>query len=243
MRHTAPASHIVPTALAILVMLTCLVGCETINDTMYDEPANPYSDQVINRPEAVRQSEQQSESNATNSADRRVDYERPDVSRQLDVQAESFRHGRPIPTQYSAYGENISPALSWSVAPNGTQSFVIIMEDPDVEDARPFTHWLLYNIPPGITNIRTALPQHMRLELLGGALQGRNSYGSIGYFGPRPPAGDPPHRYYFRVYALDRMLDIGPGADRNAVQDAMRGHVLAEGVVMGTYQHQYRTSQ
>ncbi len=110
---------------------------------------------------------------------------------------------------------------------------MLIMDDPDAP-GRTFLHWLLYGLPVGVSSLPEGVPQTPVLEALGGARQGRTDFGKVGYGGPCPPRGRP-HRYFFRLYALDAELDLSPGASRAEVEAAMRGHVLGEGELMGTY--------
>lgn len=142
----------------------------------------------------------------------------------------------PIDPRHAADGDNASPALSWQGAPEGTQSFAIIAEDPDAREPRPFVHWIAYDIPADVTALREGLPTEVSLPDPQGMKQGANSMGSTGYAGPKPPVPDGPHRYHFQVFALDiPALDLPPGADRAAVLAAMEGHVLAAGDVTGTF--------
>jgi Raf kinase inhibitor-like YbhB/YbcL family protein len=141
----------------------------------------------------------------------------------------------PIPKEHSEYADGVSPQLSWSAAP-GAKSYALIMEDPDATYIKPFVHWVAWNIPAGVTTLPEGLQEQARLTEPEGVLQGRTSRGSVGYYGPRPPVGDPPHHYHFQVFALDRMLDVPFGASRDEVLRAMSGHVLAAGELVGTYQ-------
>jgi Raf kinase inhibitor-like YbhB/YbcL family protein len=111
-----------------------------------------------------------------------------------------------------------------------------MMEDPDAKEPKPYVHWLLYNVPASTTRLPESMPSALRLDDPKGALQGRNSRGQIGYMGPRPPEGDPPHHYHFQVFALDAPLTLQPGADREALLAAMSGHVVARGETVGTFQ-------
>ncbi len=155
----------------------------------------------------------------------------------LKVTSPAFADGAPIPDVFAAEGQNISPALSWSPGPAGTQSYVVMMEDPDVPaEMRPFVHWLLYDVPADVRRLGEAVPGSPALAVPEGARQGRNDYGALGYFGPRPPKGDPPHAYHFQVFALDAVLGLPFGASRAEVLDALRGHVLASGEIVGTYE-------
>jgi Raf kinase inhibitor-like YbhB/YbcL family protein len=152
------------------------------------------------------------------------------------VRSSAFNAGAPIPDRYSDYGGKVSPPLGWTGVPQGAKSIALLLEDPDAPGTQPFVHWVLYHLPPDRTELPEAVPTQPRLPELGGALQGKNSAGTIGYFGPRPPPDDPPHHYHFQVYALDRRLDLQGGADRGKVLAAIDGHVLAKGRLIGTYQ-------
>jgi Raf kinase inhibitor-like YbhB/YbcL family protein len=154
----------------------------------------------------------------------------------LTVSSSAFRDGGTIPEEYTDYGKGKSIPLSWSNPPSGTKSIAIIIEDPDAKTPHPFVHWLIYNIPAGTKRLEAGLPTKPRLDAPKGALQGRNSNGSTGYFGPRPPKGDPPHHYKVKVYAIDQELTIEPGADEDALFKAMRGHILGQGQLVGTVQ-------
>ena len=158
-----------------------------------------------------------------------------DAAAAIEVASEAFAANQPIPATYSEHGEGISPPLRWSEGPEGTGSFVLMLEDPDAAAPKPFVHWIMYNLPPDVRSLREGVPGAPRLELPDGAMQGRNSYGSTGYFGMKPPPG-PEHRYHFQVFALDRMLELPAGADRQAVLDAISGHVLAKGDLVGRFQ-------
>jgi Raf kinase inhibitor-like YbhB/YbcL family protein len=147
-----------------------------------------------------------------------------------------FEPQASIPPRHAAEGDNASPAIEWSGAPDGVQSFVLIVDDPDAAAPKPFTHWIAYDLPPAILSLREGVPTDPVLVDIEGAKQGTNSRGSTGYFGPRPPVGDPPHNYHFQVFALDTpQLGLPPGATREQVLGAMEGHVLAEGEIVGTY--------
>jgi Raf kinase inhibitor-like YbhB/YbcL family protein len=124
--------------------------------------------------------------------------------------------------------------LSWS-AVAGAKSYALIAEDPDAAPYKPFVHWLAWNIPATVLALPEGLQEQARLTEPEGVLQGTNTRGSLGYTGPRPPVGDPAHRYYFQVFALDTMLDVPFGADRDQLLAAMKGHVLAKSAVMGKY--------
>lgn len=145
----------------------------------------------------------------------------------LTVTSAQFAAGGRIPESVSAYGQNHSPALAWSGAPASTKSFALIAEDPDASGPKPFVHWVVYGIPGSSRGFAAgALPA--------GARTGANGAGKSEFHGPHPPA-DGDHHYHFEVFALDRPLGLAPGADREALIAAMRGHVLAEGDLVGLY--------
>ena len=153
------------------------------------------------------------------------------------VRSPAFRNQALIPERHSAYADGLSPPLSWQ-AVEGARSYAIVMEDPDAGPITPFVHWVAWNIPASVTSLPEGLPTHLRPAEPPGITQGRNSRGMVGYFGPRPPAGDPPHHYHVLVLALDATLDLEPGATRDELLAAARGHVLATGVVVGTYRQE-----
>lgn len=155
----------------------------------------------------------------------------------LTVSSPSFSHARPIPERYTAYGSGNLPALSWSDAPKGTQSFAVIVEDPDALVPRPYVHLVLYNIPGSETSIASQDLEYAQSSDASGMTLGRNSSGALGYAAPQPQSGEPAHSYHFQVFALDKALSLPAGADKQAVIDAMQGHVLAKGLIIGTFQH------
>jgi Raf kinase inhibitor-like YbhB/YbcL family protein len=152
----------------------------------------------------------------------------------LSVTSSSFPKNGEIPARYSEYADGVSPALAWS-AVAGAKSYAIVMEDPDAKPVTPVVHWLAWNIPATITSLPEGLQEQPRLTDPDGVLQGRTSHGSTGWFGPRPPVGDKPHHYHFQVYALDKVLDVPWGADRDQLLEAMQGHVVGKGELIGTF--------
>ena len=129
--------------------------------------------------------------------------------------------------------------LQWSPVP-GARSYVVFVEDPDAKPVTPFVHWVAWNIPAGVTSLGEGLQKQPRLTSPDGVLQGRNSRESVGWFGPRPPIGDPPHHYHVEVLALDTMLDVLPGVDRDTVLAAANGHIIVKGRIVGIYQQNER---
>jgi hypothetical protein len=149
----------------------------------------------------------------------------------FELSSSAFTHEAPIPVKYSCDGENISPPLAWNDHPEGTMSFALINDDPDAP-VGIWIHWVLYNIPGDSSGLDEAIPA--QTELADGSQHGENSWGRFDYGGPCPPSGT--HRYFFKLYALDTLLDLGAGADKGTLLDAMEGHILAEAELMGTYE-------
>jgi len=150
------------------------------------------------------------------------------------ISSKAFNHEDRIPSKYTCDDSDVSPALSWSGVPDGTQSFALIVDDPDAPDpATPKTiwvHWLLYNLPSSSEGLAEGVTT---AALPVGTLEGKNDWKRTGYGGPCPPVGR--HRYFFKLYALDVMLsDLGHPAKADLIK-AMEGHILAETVLMGTY--------
>ncbi len=151
------------------------------------------------------------------------------------LQSAAFKDGENIPVKYTCKGEDISPALSWEGAPEGTRSFALICDDPDAPMGT-WVHWIIYNIP----SRRNNLPENVTKDRevltgeLEGVVQGVNSWRRLGYGGPCPPPG-PPHRYFFKLYALDTTITT-PGLDKDALLRAMQGHILGEAQIMGKFQ-------
>jgi Raf kinase inhibitor-like YbhB/YbcL family protein len=153
----------------------------------------------------------------------------------LHVRSDAFDEGQEIPEENSAYGRNISPRMGWSGLPEGTRSIVLMMEDPDAPRPKPFVHWLVYNIPRSANGLPPDLGTAPVPAAPEAGVQGRNSTGQIGYFGPKPPKGDPAHHYHFQVFALDQFLALKPGATRQDLLREMNGRVLGKGRLIGTY--------
>jgi Raf kinase inhibitor-like YbhB/YbcL family protein len=157
-----------------------------------------------------------------------VSVQRPETqtSGKLTVTSPAFKDGAAIPQKYSAFGQSVSPPLSWSVAP-AAKSYAILVDDPDGPGPEPVSHWAAWNIPPNTT---------MAPEGSKSGVQGTNSHKTSGYTGPHPPAADPAHHYHFQVLALDRMIDVPAGAMRDQVLAAVKGHVVAKGELVGAFQ-------
>jgi Raf kinase inhibitor-like YbhB/YbcL family protein len=145
----------------------------------------------------------------------------------LDLKSTAFNSEDNLPTKYTCDGAGISPPLAWSGVPDGTKSQVLILDDPDAP-GRIFCHWLLYNIPPDVDNLREGASDKLSYE------QGRNDFRNIGFGAPCPPVGST-HRYYFRLFALDQNLNIQRGATRQQVIDRIKGHILDQAELMAYF--------
>lgn len=143
----------------------------------------------------------------------------------LTVSSRSFAAGGAIPAKYSYKGGNLSPHLSWSQGPKGTQSYAIICDDPDAPRAEPWVHLIVFNIPADVTELPEGSVKGQ---------QGSNDYQQVGWGGPNPPSGT--HRYYFKVYALSSKLDgLSSKTTKKDLLAAMKGKILSQGTVMGTF--------
>lgn len=141
----------------------------------------------------------------------------------LAISSPAFREGEVIPAKYTCRGEDINPAINVKDVPEDSKSLVMVVEDPDAPGGM-FDHWLIWNIKPWIEQIS---------ENIAPGVQGINDFNKKRYNGPCPPDGQ--HRYFFRLYALDRTLDLQEGAGKSDLYEAMEGHVLAEGSLMGRF--------
>jgi len=153
----------------------------------------------------------------------------------LAVASSAFQSEGPIPSVYTCEGKDLSPPLSWTDPPAGTKSFALISDDPDAPMGT-WVHWVLYTLPPATRQLAEAFPTDAKLQ--DGARQGTTDFGRVGYGGPCPPSGT--HRYFFKLYALDAMLDLKPGATKADLEAAMQGHIVARAELMGTYKRQGR---
>ena len=149
----------------------------------------------------------------------------------LQIRSDAFEADGTIPQRYTCDGEDLSPPLSWSEPPAGTQSLVLVCDDPDAP-AGTWDHWVLFNIAATTHSLPEGIPADPVVK--GAGTHGSNSWDRLGYGGPCPPKGAA-HRYYFRLYALDTNLDLDPGAEKKDVEKAIEGHILAQGQLMGRY--------
>jgi Raf kinase inhibitor-like YbhB/YbcL family protein len=200
-----------------IVVIAMLSACDSGNTPVDDTPT---SDEAAN-----------SETNDPNDPDDPNDGEEEMSFR---VESSAFAHEESIPKKYTCEGADVSPALSWSDAPENTKSFALIVDDPDAPDPKnpktTWVHWVLYDIPASATS----LPENVS-QLPSGTQQGVNDWKKTGYGGPCPPVGR--HRYFFKLYALDKTFagELGKPTKQQLV-DAIEGHVLKQATLIGTYQ-------
>jgi hypothetical protein len=148
----------------------------------------------------------------------------------MTLSSAAFAAEGTIPAKYTCDGENLSPALSWDAPPAGTKSLAVLVSDPDAPN-KTFVHWVLYDLPPDLRQLPEGVPANPLLSE--GGTHGKSDFGKFGYGGPCPPNGN--HRYVFKLYALDKLLDLPPGASQAEVIKAMEGHTLAEAELIGRY--------
>ncbi|MGH9126844.1 MAG: YbhB/YbcL family Raf kinase inhibitor-like protein [Acidimicrobiales bacterium] len=146
----------------------------------------------------------------------------------LRVTSSAFAPHTAIPERYTGDSDDVSPPLEWTGAPQKTRSFALVVHDPDAPLVDGFTHWVLYGIPAGTTQLRKG-----DTSFTGG----KNSFGNTGYNGPMPPPGHGPHHYYFWLYALDSDLDLEAGLDRRALLARIEDHVIEQARLVGVYEH------
>lgn len=154
----------------------------------------------------------------------------------LQLTSSAFDPGKGIPVRYTGEGADVSPPLSWGGVPSGTRALALICEDPDAPTPRPWVHWLITGIAPEAGGLAEDVAKRDRPDAPPGAVQGRNSWGRPGYGGPMPPPGHGVHHYHFTLFAVDKELDLPPGFDKAALEAAMRGHVIGQGKLVGTYE-------
>ena len=141
------------------------------------------------------------------------------------ISSSTFKEGEKIPRIYTCDDQNVSPPLAWTGVPTDTVSLALVMDDPDAPSGN-WVHWVLYNLPPELNSLEQGKS--------GGGTEGKNDSGKIGYGGPCPPRGSN-HRYFIKIYALDTQLDLKAGATKAQMENAMKGHILAQGQLMGRY--------
>ncbi len=146
----------------------------------------------------------------------------------IQVSSAAFAPGAPIPKKHTGEGPDVSPPLSWTGLPAGTKELALVCDDPDAPQAEPWVHWVLYKLPPALTGLKEGDA--------GGGLQGVTDFGRARWNGPMPPRGHGVHHYHFKVFALDRPLDVKSGLSKNQLLAAMKGRLLDQGELVGTYE-------
>ena len=159
--------------------------------------------------------------------------EEGETAMEMTITSPAFQEGEAIPVQFSCYGENFSPELAWSGVPEGTTSLVFILDDPDAPGGT-WVHWVLFNLPAGTQGLDEKFPEDETLA--DGTRQGITDFGKTGYGGPCPPSGT--HRYFFKIYALDKRIDDAAIIDKKKLLKLMEGHIIGQGQLMGKYKRQ-----
>ncbi|NDJ78466.1 MAG: YbhB/YbcL family Raf kinase inhibitor-like protein [Chloroflexi bacterium] len=150
------------------------------------------------------------------------------------IHSKDFQPNTSIPIRHTCSGVDESPALTWNEPPPGTESFTLICDDPDAPRAEPWVHWVIFRIPANVRGLPQNVAKHE--ELPDGSRQGKNDFGKVGYGGPCPPVGHGPHRYFFRLYALDTLPDLAAGCTKAELLAAIDDHILAETQLVGTFE-------
>jgi len=160
-----------------------------------------------------------------------------DIPMTIKITSSAFENGKPIPKKHTGEGEDVSPQLSWTNVPAETKELALICDDPDAPQPEPWVHWVIYKISATTSSLSEGVASDPRLKDPAGAMQGKNSWprDNIGYKGPMPPVGHGTHHYHFKLFALKEPLDVEPGLSKTALLQKMKGKILAEGEVIGTY--------
>jgi Raf kinase inhibitor-like YbhB/YbcL family protein len=154
----------------------------------------------------------------------------------ISVRSSAFADGKPIPRRHTGDGEDLSPLLEWSGLPATARELALIVDDPDAPTPEPWVHWVIYKLPATLAGLPEGVPPTAQKSPIPGAVQGKNSWSTIGYRGPAPPKGHGVHHYHFKLYALDRALDLREGLDKASLLKAIEGHLLEERELVGTYE-------
>jgi len=232
MKRTIP---FIAHTLASAVLGIALVGCESEslnNGGGVDKNAE------IQRQAVLASSQDQTpvpfNGEATDSDVIAINQPATETMNWLSVTSSGFKQNGAIPDKFVAGGKD-SPMLEWSQIPAETRSFALIVEDPDASSPRPFVHLIAYNIPADLGKLDLRALQSSRYNDRG-LLLGKNSKGEMSYIAPQPASGDPAHHYHYQIFALDTELPLSDGASKKDLIDAMNGHVIAKGELVGTYQ-------
>lgn len=154
------------------------------------------------------------------------------------LSSSAFAANQPIPKKHTGEGPDVSPALTWAGAPAGAKSFALICDDPDAQSVagHVWVHWVVYGIPATTTALPENVAKTDSVAALGGAKQGMTDFKRVGYGGPMPPRGHGVHHYHFKLYALDTELNLPAKVIKKQVEDSMKGHILAQAELVGTYE-------
>ena len=154
----------------------------------------------------------------------------------LTIQCPAIAPGARIPVRHTGDGADLSPALSWSGVPGNCAQFALIVDDPDAPTPQPWVHWVIYGITGETRSLPEGVPATDRVESPVAALQGKNSWRTVGYRGPAPPPGHGVHHYHFKLYALDAALDLPPQLDKAGLLEAISDQVVAQAELVGSYE-------
>ncbi|MBN2445305.1 MAG: YbhB/YbcL family Raf kinase inhibitor-like protein [Phycisphaerae bacterium] len=154
----------------------------------------------------------------------------------LTIHSSAFNNDGAIPKKHTGDGDDLSPPLSWSGLPAETRELALICDDPDAPVTEPWVHWVLYKLPADVTKLDAGIPPTGRVAKPAGAIQGKNSWGTVGYRGPAPPRGHGVHHYHFKLYALDSEVELAGELTKDELLSRIKSHVIAEGELTGTYQ-------
>ncbi len=216
MRHL---SNRIVLQISFLILILMLTSCSTSAAPISSPPEDPAPTQLDM--EVVDPTYTPAEFDAGSAIEEAEEF---------TLTSAAFEEGGSIPIQFSCDGEDVSPELSWRGTPEGSLSLVLIMDDPDAPGGT-WVHWILFNMPSDLIELPASVPAEPILS--DGSIHGVNSWGRHDYGGPCPPQGT--HRYFFKLYALDKSLDVLEGTDTQALYDMMQGHILADATLMGTY--------
>lgn len=153
----------------------------------------------------------------------------------MRITSSAFENGDPIPDVYTCEGDDTSPDLSFEDVPDDARSLALIVDDPDAPN-KVWVHWLAWNMPADIGELPADVPKSNVVEALEGIRQGKTDFDRVGYGGPCPPPGHGTHHYRFTLYALDEHIELEGGTKRDALEERLEGHVLAEATLVGTYE-------
>jgi Raf kinase inhibitor-like YbhB/YbcL family protein len=159
-----------------------------------------------------------------------------DLAMTITITSTAFKSGDTIPKKYTGEDKDISPALNWSNVPKEAKEMALIVDDPDAPSPQPWVHWVIYNIAASVSALPEAVHPDETLKEPAGATQGKNDFGKIGYGGPMPPPGRGTHHYHFKLYALNAPLNLRPGATKKELLEAMKGKIIAQGELIGTFE-------